>query len=262
MPFWSPQNAQTAYLQALRMRSRGREPDIPEFISALAAGKNAKLIVIIATNPNSTMLLPLAVAAHQTGGHVVCICSEISDLEATKKPLKDHNYYEHCVEFVVGDAKTLLLGDYKGADFVVVDCNIYNPKEVLQAALIKGSKHDGGEIIVVGYNVNHNHRELCLWRQLKTSFLPIGDGLLLLTNKLDHQKNGKVCREVTGKTRKILTPRHAFSMPNAPSMALFVTTSSASFPSKSIGVATWKTPLQPSMASLKLSGLFKSAFTI
>ena len=51
-------------------------------------------------------------------------------------------------------------------------------------------------------------------------------------------------------------------MPNAPSMDLFVTISSGSLFSKSTGVATWKTPLQPSMATLKLSGLLRSAFRI
>uniref|UniRef100_A0A2P2M989 Uncharacterized protein n=1 Tax=Rhizophora mucronata TaxID=61149 RepID=A0A2P2M989_RHIMU len=48
-------------------------------------------------------------------------------------------------------------------------------------------------------------------------------------------------------------------MPNAPSIVLFVTTSSGSLVSRSTGVATWKTPLHPLIATRKLSGSLRSA---
>jgi hypothetical protein len=45
-------------------------------------------------------------------------------------------------------------------------------------------------------------------------------------------------------------------------MVLFVTISSGSFSSKSTGVAVWNTPMHPSIAALKLSGLQRSALKI
>jgi len=45
-------------------------------------------------------------------------------------------------------------------------------------------------------------------------------------------------------------------------MVLFVTISSGSFSSKSIGVAVWNIPMHPSIAALKLSGLLRSALKI
>jgi len=45
-------------------------------------------------------------------------------------------------------------------------------------------------------------------------------------------------------------------------MVLFITISSGSFSSKSTGVAVWNTPMHPSIAALKLSGLLRSALKI
>ena len=51
-------------------------------------------------------------------------------------------------------------------------------------------------------------------------------------------------------------------MPSAPLIALLVTTSTGSLFWKSTGVATWSTPLHPSMAASKLSGSLRSALKI
>lgn len=101
---------------------------------------------------------------------MVCICCDQIESDASRKALGVHG---DRVEFVVGDVKTLLLGEYKGADFVLVDCDITNAKEVFLAAF-KGANKNGA--IVVGYNVKHR---VSRWRQLKASFLPIGEGLLV-----------------------------------------------------------------------------------
>lgn len=77
--------------------------------------------------PSRTMLVALAAAANQTGGCVMCISSELNELQATRNALGA--YHALGVEFVI-DVKTLLLGDYKDEDFVLVDCTINNAKEV------------------------------------------------------------------------------------------------------------------------------------
>ncbi|XP_027337678.1 uncharacterized protein LOC113851413 [Abrus precatorius] len=169
MSGWSPENAKRAYLQALNMAKRGKEPDVAEFISALAAGNNAQLMVVAGASVAGSAALALAAAAHQTGGRVVCISFGQIESQASRKAL---GVYGDCVEFVVGDVKSLVLGDYKGADFVLVDCDMTNAREIFLAAF-KGAK-DGA--LVVGYNVKHR---VSRWRQLRASFLPIGEGLLV-----------------------------------------------------------------------------------
>ncbi|KAG5053808.1 hypothetical protein AAZX31_03G022600 [Glycine max] len=170
MANWSAENAKKAYLQALKMAKRGKEPDVAEFISAIAAGNNAQLMMVSSAGVAGSATLALAAAAHQTNGRVVCICCDQIESDASRKALGVHG---DRVEFVVGDVKTLLLGEYKGADFVLVDCDITNAKEVFLAAF-KGANKNGA--IVVGYNVKHR---VSRWRQLKASFLPIGEGLLV-----------------------------------------------------------------------------------
>ncbi|OIW21697.1 hypothetical protein TanjilG_08100 [Lupinus angustifolius] len=175
MSGWSAENAKRAYLQSLKMAKRGKEPDVAEFISALAAGKNARLMVVASAGTASSTTLALAAAGHQTGGRVVCISSDQNESKASRKAVGANG---DCVEFVVGDAKTLLLGDYKGSDFVLVDCDITNAREIFLAAF-EGAKKDG-RALVVGYNVRHRASR---WRQLRASFLPIGEGLLV--SKID-----------------------------------------------------------------------------
>ncbi|RDX57980.1 hypothetical protein CR513_62741 [Mucuna pruriens] len=179
MSNWSPENAKRAYLQALKMAKRGKEPDVAEFISALAAGNSAQLMVVAGAGVAGSAMLALAVAAHQTGGRVVCICCDQIESHESRKAL---GVYGDCVEVVVGDVKSLLLGDYKGADFVLVDCDITNAREVFVAAF-KGANKDGA--VVVGYNVKHRASR---WRQLRASFLPIGEGLLVA--KIDPNVKG------------------------------------------------------------------------
>lgn len=170
MSNWYAENAKKAYLQALKMAKRGKEPDVAEFISALAAGNNAQLMVVAGASVAGSATLALAAAAHQTGGRVICICCDQIESHASRKAL---GVYGDRVEFAEGDVKTLLLGDYKGADFVLVDCDITNAREVFVAAF-KGANKNGA--LVVGYNVKHRASR---WRQLKASFLPIGEGLLV-----------------------------------------------------------------------------------
>lgn len=165
------------FLQA----KRDKEPDVAEFISALAAGNNAQLMVVAGAGVAGSATLALAAAAHQTGGRVICVCCDQTE---TKPLRKDLGVYADHVEFVEGDVRSLLLGDYKGADFVLVDCDIGNAREAFLAAF-KGASRDGA--VVVGYNVKHRASR---WRQLRASFLPIGEGLLVA--KIDPNNNHRI----------------------------------------------------------------------
>ncbi|GMY09357.1 DUF1442 family protein [Fagus crenata] len=170
MSCWSADYATKAYLRTLKMGERGKEPDVTEFISALAAGNNAQLMVMVCASIAGATTLALVAAAHQTGGRVVCILSGLEELHASKKAL---GHYAKWVEFVIGDARTLFLDAYKGADFVLIDCDINDHKGVFLAAQ-KVAKHE--RAIIVGYNALHKGS---WWTELKTHFLPIGEGLLV-----------------------------------------------------------------------------------
>uniref|UniRef100_A0A6N2N8F5 Uncharacterized protein n=1 Tax=Salix viminalis TaxID=40686 RepID=A0A6N2N8F5_SALVM len=183
MASWSAENATKAYFHALKMGKRDKELDVDEFISALAAGNNAQLMVIASASIDGSITLSLVAAAHQTGGDVVCILPPKSNLGASKNALGP---YADCVKFVMGDAKTLLPKDYSGADFVLVDCDLDDCKEVLRASQ---DCSDHGKGLVVGYNAFHKGSS---WScEFKTRFLPIGEGLLVNTkNPADHKDTG------------------------------------------------------------------------
>ncbi|KAF6156850.1 hypothetical protein GIB67_012379 [Kingdonia uniflora] len=171
MACWSAENATKAYLRTLKMGKRDKEPHVSEFISALAAGNSAQLMVEICGSTAGSTTLALVAAAQQTGGHVVCILRGLDELHASQDVL---GHDVDCVEFVIGDAKTLLLNYYKGADFVLIDCNIDDHEGIFRT-VEESSKASGA--VVVGYNA---FCKRSTWRSgFKTQLLPIGGGLLV-----------------------------------------------------------------------------------
>ncbi|KAJ6410691.1 hypothetical protein OIU84_007445 [Salix udensis] len=171
MGYWSAENATNAYLKTLRMGQKANEPDVAEFISALAGGNNAQLMVVACASAATTTILALVAAAHQTGGRVVCILPGHQELQLSKKTLGCDACH---VEFVVGEAQGLLLSHYSEADFVLIDCNLENHDGVL-GAVRAGGKRNGA--VIVGYNAFSKKS----WRSggSKTQLLPIGGGLLV-----------------------------------------------------------------------------------
>lgn len=127
MTCWSAESATKAYLRAIKMvrkysfenfnqqnsvshleinfvsqEKSAREPDVSEFISALAAGNKAKLMVLACAGAADSTTLALVAAAHQTGGRVICILREFDKLNPSIEFLQ-HNAMH--VEFVIGDAE-------------------------------------------------------------------------------------------------------------------------------------------------------------
>ena len=210
---WSVENATKAYLKTLRMvinrksidiffalfsifltltflnlmlmqgMKRAKEPDVSEFISAIAAGNNAQLIVVACGETvGPSTLLALVAAAHQTGGRVICIFRSLQALESFKQAV---GLDEDLIEFVIGDAQRMILEDYKDADFVLLDCKLENHEMILQGMQLSG---ECKEAIVLGYNA------FCTrswqWVGLRTQLLPIGDGLLLTRIGVGNEKGG------------------------------------------------------------------------
>ncbi|OVA07664.1 Protein of unknown function DUF1442 [Macleaya cordata] len=173
MACWSAENATKAYLKTLKMGKRCKEPDVAEFVSALAAGNSAKYMVEACSGTAGATTLALVVAAHQTGGRVVCILRGIEELESSQLALGPNVKF---VDFVIGDARKLLLNCYKGADFVLIDCNLDDHEGVLRA--VQASAKDSGAV-AVGYNA---FSKGSWWKNgFKTHLLPIGEGLLVST---------------------------------------------------------------------------------
>ncbi|ESW24406.1 hypothetical protein PHAVU_004G128000 [Phaseolus vulgaris] len=171
MACWSAENATKAYLNTLKMGQKAKEPAVAEFISALAAGNNAQLMVVACAGAADSTTLALVTAAHQTGGHVVCIVSSHEELKASKRVL-GVNASE--VQFMVGEAQQELLL-LRQADFVLIDCNLVRHGEIVKA-IQDGGIENGA--VVVGCNALSCRGS---WWSCgsKTQLLPIGKGLLV-----------------------------------------------------------------------------------
>ncbi|CAO2839006.1 unnamed protein product [Amaranthus hypochondriacus] len=187
---WSAENATKAYLKTLKMGiKRPTEPDVSEFISAIAAGNNAQLIVVTSGEETSlTTLLALLAAAYQTGGRVICIFHGLQELQSTKEALSHENSTE-LIEFVIGNPITLLLEDYKEADFVLNDCKLINHESILRAMQMNSVKKCKGSI-VLGCNAlcSSSSSSSWQWTGLKTQLLPIGEGLLVTKMERGNEK--------------------------------------------------------------------------
>ncbi|XP_030540995.1 uncharacterized protein LOC115748606 [Rhodamnia argentea] len=137
---WSATSAKGAYLDTLKLcRDHRLRPSYPgtavtrelgstEFISALAAGMRAKLMVEVASGV-SPSTIALAAAARHTGGKLVCIVPE-PVLAESKRVIKDTGLKD-MVEFKTGNPFELL-PKYKNIDFSLVDCNSDDNADLLK----------------------------------------------------------------------------------------------------------------------------------
>ncbi|KAM2483471.1 hypothetical protein ACFX1W_041097 [Malus domestica] len=124
---WSAASATNAYFDTLKLCNyygrqcgswKTQEPGSNEFVLALAAGMNAKLIVEV-TSTVSPSTIALGAAAKQTGGKLVCILPE-PVLDESKKVIRDTGLKD-LVEFKIDNPSELLL-NYENIDFSLVDC--------------------------------------------------------------------------------------------------------------------------------------------
>lgn len=152
------------------------EPDTDEFISALAAGNNAQLMVAASASFAAAFSKTLALvsAARQTGGRVISILPDHNVVHSLIKAL-GHENATH-VHFVVGDGQTVIVNEYREvADFVLIDCDLKSHERIVRA--LRCGRNPNG-LTVVGFNAFGDGS----WRSggSRTSqLLPIGDGLLV-----------------------------------------------------------------------------------
>ncbi|PQQ08387.1 uncharacterized protein Pyn_29688 [Prunus yedoensis var. nudiflora] len=165
---WSPQDALKAYLHTLHLCKVDKDEDLSlgnhttttsiivepkcmEFISALAAGKRARLILQITSQGITPMTVSLAVAAKQSGGRlIVWINSEDVDrVEKISKTLFVENGLDEVIEYVYGTDPCMLVKQLKNIDFAVVDFKL---KDHLKLLKIMNFNPNG--CVVVGTNVD------------------------------------------------------------------------------------------------------------
>ncbi|KAB2595849.1 hypothetical protein D8674_031299 [Pyrus ussuriensis x Pyrus communis] len=128
-----------------------QEPGSNEFVSALAAGMNAKLIVEV-TSTVSPSTIALGAAAKQTGGKLVCILSQ-PVLDESKKVIRDSGLKDS-VEFKTGNPSELL-SNYENIDFSLVDCKNDEYTRLLKLLDVNARKS-----VVVANNLVGERKEL------------------------------------------------------------------------------------------------------
>jgi len=127
------------------------EPDTNEFVSAMAAGINAQLIVEV-TLSVSPITIALAAAARQTKGRLICILPE-PFLTESSVFIKESGLADF-VDFVIGDPSEIL-ARYINIDFAVIDCRIVN-----YAKLLKQLDFNLGKAAIVANNLRRGDKGL------------------------------------------------------------------------------------------------------
>ncbi|KAL6007955.1 hypothetical protein ACLOJK_033460 [Asimina triloba] len=178
---WSAEAASKAYIDTVRSLHTlafHRSSDVAEFISALAAGSDARLIVEAwAPGAGAATSVGLAVATACTGGRHVCVVPderlrlEYADAasEAGVSP-----------EVVVGEAEDAMEA-LSGVDFMVVDGRRRDTVGLLRFARISS----GGAILVCTHASGERSWSDFAWRGLvgsgtrvlRSTFLPVGEGV-------------------------------------------------------------------------------------
>ena len=92
-----------------------------EFISALAAGNQARLMVQVTSHQGiNPLTIALAVAAKHTKARFVCILLQLRDLENSRAQLSCYDL-EDAVELVHGNPCEVIM-EFKNIDFAIIDC--------------------------------------------------------------------------------------------------------------------------------------------
>ena len=109
--------------------SRLIEPKYIELVSALAAGKRARLMVQITSDGITPLTIALVAAAKQTGGLLICIGHE--DHIEKSKALFMKNSLENVIKFNYGNPCEVIK-QYKNIDFVVIDCKFQDHLKIFR----------------------------------------------------------------------------------------------------------------------------------
>ena len=150
-----------------------------EFLSALAAGNQAKLMVQVLSNEGvNPLTMALAVAAKHCGGWFVCFLDQEQDIEDSKSQLSCYDL-EDAVEFMHGNPCEVIT-QFKNIDFAVIDCKF---KDYLRLFQIIDLNRRGS--IVVLTNLVRKGNGACFGevlrgkREIECVTLSIGEGMEL-----------------------------------------------------------------------------------
>lgn len=179
---WSRASAVNAFLDTVNLckleeERKQAEPESTEFISALAAGMTAQLIVEASSSAASRSTIGLAAAARQTGGRLVCILPAKAGVDTVAETMKDLGL-EHTTDFVIGNAMELL-PEYKNVDFACIDSRLTEDYQDLFRVL----NLNPSRAVVVANNVfdrkptNAYAKTFKKKAGAKTVTLPIGKGI-------------------------------------------------------------------------------------
>ncbi|RWW83309.1 hypothetical protein BHE74_00008191 [Ensete ventricosum] len=153
------------------------ETECMEYISALAAGNQARSMVDIESGGMSPSILALAAAARQTGGRLVCLRHEQAHLEALRRQIESLNL-EDVVECKRGEPLESIR-QLESVDFAVVDHRLEFCRELVSAIDV----NPRGSVVVVS-NLFHGRRATASYGQLvkeravaKSVVLPFGEGM-------------------------------------------------------------------------------------
>lgn len=153
------------------------EPECMEYISALAAGNQARSMVDIESGGMSPAILALAAAARQTGGRVVCVRHEQAHLEALRRQIESLDLAD-VVECKRGEPLESIR-QLESVDFAVVDHRLEHCRELVSAIDV----NPRGSVVVVS-NLFQGRRAAASYGQLvkeravaKSVVLPFGDGM-------------------------------------------------------------------------------------
>ncbi|KAL4632265.1 hypothetical protein ACB092_04G037500, partial [Castanea dentata] len=134
------------------------EPKYIEFVSALAAGKRARLMMQITSDGVTPLTIALAVTAKQTSGLLICI-------EKSKSWFMK-NSIENVIKFIYGNPCEVIK-QYKNIDFATINLNPSGSTMVVNNFYHRKDGISFAEV-VEGKNCG-----------VKSVTLPIGEGMLL-----------------------------------------------------------------------------------
>ena len=102
-----------------------------EFLSALAAGNQAKVMVQVLSNEGvNPLTIALAVAAKHCGGRFICFLDQQQDIEDRTAQLSCYDL-EDVVEFMHGNPCEVII-QLKNIDFAVIDCKFKDHLRLFQ----------------------------------------------------------------------------------------------------------------------------------
>ncbi|XP_015888464.3 uncharacterized protein LOC107423426 [Ziziphus jujuba] len=201
---WSPQDAMKAYLQTLHLckvqnneerKTKVIEPRCIEFLSALAAGKRARLIVQVSAEGITPLTIALAVAAKQTGGQLVCILPQREQVEKSRAWVIG-NDLEDVIELDYGNPCEVI-DKYMSIDFAVIDCKFEDHLSLSKMMKLNPT----GAVVVVANNLKAMRDRVPFVEvlegehRLESVTLPIGEGMELI-------RFGSVCKRQTRRYKR------------------------------------------------------------